>query len=76
MKEFDPYAVKFYGLNPRTGLPVTVIFNEPSPGRTTLMNLNPLLKSWMFSEDAGLTWKKVDYFADYIDRVDCLLETL
>ena len=62
---------RFYGHNPLTGLPCQVIFNEPGVGRASIMNWNPLLESWMYSADAGLTWKRVE-FNDYIEKVDCL----
>lgn len=69
----DPYRPKFYGHNPLTGLPVTIVFNEPAPSRTSLMRWNPLLQSWMYSNDAGLTWKRCD-FVRMIDKTDCLCD--
>ena len=74
----SPYQSKFYGHNPLTGLPCTIVFNEPSPGRSTVMNWNTLTQCWFYSEDAGLTWKKVQTTEDYIahlEKVDCLMET-
>lgn len=71
----DPYAVKFNGINPLTGLPVTIVFNEPSLGRTSIINYNPLTDTYFFSEDAGLTWLKVekDDVIPYFEKADCVI---
>ena len=66
-----PDVTRFYGNNPITGLPNVVIFNTPIPGKSSLMNYNPLLESWMYSADAGLTWKRVE-FVDYVNKTDCV----
>jgi hypothetical protein len=74
----DFYAPKFHGRNPLTGLPCTVVFNEPVPGRSSVMNWNTLTKCWFYSKDAGLTWERVDTKEDFIkhlDRTGCLMDT-
>lgn len=74
----NPDPIKFYGRHPLTGLPVTIVFNEPAPGRKSLMNWNTLTKCWFYSDDAGLTWEKLQYkkdFLEYIEKVDCLMES-
>lgn len=72
----DFYTPKFYGHNPLTGMPCTIVFNESSPGRSRVMNWNALTQCWFYSEDAGLTWKRVEKneFSQYIEKVDCLMD--
>lgn len=71
----DPYRPKFHGINPLTGLPITIVFNEPAPGRERLMNWNTLTKCWFYSEDAGLTWQRVedDRWGEYAVKCDALI---
>lgn len=72
----DPYQPKFHGYNPRTNVPITIVFNEPAPSREKVMNWNPLTQSWFYSENAGLNWERVEQedWGKYIERVDCLME--
>lgn len=72
---FDPYRPKFYGAHPLTGLPVTIVFNEPAPGRERLMNWNTLTQCWFYSEDAGLTWQRVEdsKFGEFAVKCDALI---
>lgn len=71
----DPYRPKFHGLNPLTGLPITIVFNEPVPGREKLMNWNTLTQCWFYSEDAGLTWQRVNdsRFGEFAVKCDALI---
>jgi len=73
MHGLDPYRPKFYGHNPLTGLPVTVVFDEPAPGCTSILQWNPLLRSWMYSENAGLKWERID-FSEGVMIADCLTD--
>lgn len=71
----DPNPVKFYGINPLTGLPVTIVFNEPALGRKSLMSWNPLTDCWFYSDDAGLTWQRVadDRWGEFAVKCDALI---
>jgi len=69
----DPYRPKFYGHNPLTGDPVTVVFNDPAPGCASILQWNPLLRSWMYSANAGLKWERMD-FSEGVMIADCLAD--
>ncbi len=71
----DPYRPKFYGTHPLTGLPITIIFNEPAPSRQNVMSWNPLIECWFYSEDAGLTWQRVEdsRFGEFAVKCDALI---
>lgn len=68
----DPYQPKFRGHNPLTGLPVVVVFDEPRPGASSILQWSPALNSWTYSDNAGVKWQRVE-FMDYIEKADCLM---
>ena len=71
----DPWRPKFYGRHPLTNLPITIVFNEPSPGRQNVMSWNPLTQCWFYSEDAGLTWERVEdsRWGEFAIKCDALI---
>lgn len=52
--------VEFQGFNPMTGVPVTIIFNEPLPNKSKIISFNYLTDCYFYSEDAGLTWERIE----------------
>lgn len=79
--EIDKKYLRFNGINPMTGVINSFIFNEIAPGRTNILMWNGLIGSYMYSEDAGLTWRKAggkdEIFGSgrLILRVDVLMDT-
>jgi hypothetical protein len=63
---------KICGINPLTGLDTCFYFNEPMPNRKSILHFHIDKTAW-YSEDAGLTWRKINDISEVINQTDVVI---